>query len=96
MPLYIEYLPDGRKMFIHGDLGPHCVGERCGAAGGFLCDFPVADGRTCDRPLCERHAHLIGPDLHYCAAHMVMWRDFRDSGGVERELANVVPFKVKA
>ena len=41
-------------MFLCGDFGPHC--GACASVGDFLCDFPVGDGKTCDMPLCERHA----------------------------------------
>ena len=90
MPCYIKDLPEGR-MFICGDLGPHCT--ECQDAAGFLCDFPVGEGKTCDRDLCEVHASEVAPDLHYCTAHMGMWTAYRESGGVRRELENVVPFK---
>lgn len=27
---------------------------------------------TCDAPLCEEHAHQVGPDRHYCRAHRAL------------------------
>ena len=72
-------------MFLCGDLGPHC--GACASVGDFLCDFPVGDGKTCDMPLCEGHANI-----HYCPGHMVLWKRFLNSGGVQRELENVVPY----
>lgn len=80
-------------MFLCGDLGPHCAAEKCAAVSGFLCDFPVAEGRTCDLPLCDSHAYEVAPEIHYCPGHLTLWQAFRDSGGVKRELENVVPFK---
>jgi len=81
----------GQTVFICGDLGDHCAD--CSALGEFLCDFPVGDGKTCDRPICEEHAHEIAPELHYCDAHLKMWQDFKDRGGVDAALQNVVAFK---
>lgn len=42
--------------------------------GGLLCDWPVARGKSCDAPLCERHAAKIGPDSHLCPKHARVWR----------------------
>ncbi|WP_432262812.1 hypothetical protein [Cupriavidus sp. TMH.W2] len=78
----------GQTFFICGELGQHCAD--CAAVGAFLCDYPVGEGKTCDRPMCADHAHEIGHELHYCAAHHQMWREFRDSGGVDAALRNVI------
>ncbi len=82
-----------RKPIGHlcGDLGPHCA--KCGDVGTQLCDYPVGDGKTCDRPVCEFHAAEVAPNVDYCPAHHTEWKAFRDAGGVKRELENVVPFK---
>ena len=93
MPCYVKKSSDGGPLFICGDLGPHCAD--CAGFGDFLCDYPVGDGKTCDRPLCDDHANEIAPDLHYCAGHMKLWEEFKASGGVQRELENIVPFKKK-
>jgi len=76
---------------ICGDLGEHC--SDCGDLGTNLCDFPVGDGKTCDRSICDYHGKEIAPDMHYCEQHYKEWRAFRDSGGVKKELENVVPFR---
>lgn len=76
---------------LYGDLGPHCA--ECGDVGTQLCDYPVGDGKTCDRPVCEFHAAEVAPNVDYCPAHHTEWKAFRDAGGVKRELENVVPFK---
>lgn len=89
MPCYIEPTRNG-TMFLCGDLGPHCAD--CGAVGNYLCDYPVGDGKTCDRNVCNRHAHEIAPNMHYCDQHYTEWRAFRDAGGVKKELENVMPF----
>lgn len=92
MPCYLERQPDGGIAFLCGNLGPHCTADGCAAVSGYLCDFPVAEGRTCDLPLCASHAYEVAPNLHYCPAHLLLWTAFREAGGVQRELENVVPF----
>ena len=84
----------GGQMFLCGDLGPGCAD--CGGVGDFACDFPVGDGKTCDRPMCREHAHEISPEIHYCDGHYRMWREFRDAGGVDAALRNVVAFKTES
>lgn len=81
----------GEIMFLCGDLGPHC-GD-CAGIGDFLCDYPVGDGKTCDRPMCFEHSHEIAPEIHYCDAHYRMWQDFKNGGGVDEALRNVIAFK---
>lgn len=90
MPCYVKENPYGR-MFICGEMGPHCA--ECGDCSSFLCDYPVGDSKTCDRPLCEAHANPVAPNMHYCTAHMIMWKAYLDSGGVQRQLDNVLPFR---
>lgn len=46
----------------------------CHEVADFLCDYPVGDGKTCDRKMCPDHAKTIGINMHYCAAHDAMWR----------------------
>ena len=43
----------------------------CGRAAPLLCDFPTGKGKskTCDAPICERHARTVGSDRHHCPAH---------------------------
>lgn len=43
----------------------------CGAPAGFDCDFPIGDGKTCDRHACMKHSVHVGFNLDYCAAHQV-------------------------
>lgn len=92
MACYTLYDKD-RNPYGHicGDLGPHCI--ECGDGGDNLCDYPVGDGLTCDRPICDFHAHLVAPNMHYCDAHFAQWNKFVESGGVKKQLENVVPFK---
>jgi hypothetical protein len=91
MSCYVVSMDNGGFMFLCGDLGPHCAD--CEDVAINLCDYPVGDGKTCDRPICDLHSHEIAPNLHYCDAHNSEWERFRARGGVDRELVNVVPFK---
>lgn len=70
---------EGSRVYINGDLGPHCA--RCADVGDNLCDYPVGEGKTCDRPICDTHAHEIAPNLHYCDGHYAAWKEFVASGG---------------
>jgi hypothetical protein len=51
----------------------HCMGISTA-----LCDWPLATGKTCDRPLCEQHghAHPTKSDTDYCPDH---WAAYRES-----------------
>lgn len=92
MPCYVMYDAQRKPVgHICGDLGPHCAD--CGDAGANLCDYPVGSGKTCDRSICEYHSHEVAPNMHYCGQHHAEWRAFRESGGVEAELQNVVPYR---
>lgn len=94
MPCYIVYDQNRRPVgHICGDLGPHC--SDCGAGANYLCDFPVGDGKTCDRHICGYHAHEVAPEVHYCDGHHAEWRVFVESGGVAEHLANVIAFKAE-
>ena len=78
-------------VFWNAELGENCTD--CAGFGDYLCDYPVGDDKTCDRIMCNDHAKEISNDLHYCEAHYEEWRAFRDGGGVERILSNVIAFK---
>jgi hypothetical protein len=90
MPCYTLNSNAAGNGFICGELGPHC--KHCMCVGDYLCDYPVGQDKTCDASICGTHATEIAPELHYCPAHLEAWESFRASGGVRRELANVVPF----
>jgi hypothetical protein len=81
-------------MFICGDLGGHCT--ECAAPGDNLCDYPVGDGKTCDRPLCDDHAKQVANDVHYCRDHFIMWREYLASERGYDVLDNVTPLGVVA
>ncbi|MGS8281643.1 hypothetical protein [Pseudomonas sp. PARCl1] len=94
MACYTIYDKDRNPVgHLCGQLGDHCA--ECNDLGVNLCDYPVGDGKTCDRPLCNHHALLVAPELHYCTAHAAQWQAFRDAGGVKQVLENVIPFKEK-
>lgn len=78
--------------FVRGQLGDPCS---CGCVGAALCDYPVGEGKTCDRILCRDTpcGHHVGPDIDYCRDHYQEWLEFEKSGGVKEVLENVVPFK---
>jgi hypothetical protein len=56
--------------------------QRCCAMAGKLCDFAV-EGGTCDAPLCDEHAHEVGPDRHYCPIHHGIWKRSGRPAGFE-------------
>ena len=76
---------------ICGKLGPQC--RDCGGVANLLCDFPVAEGKTCDRPICEDCASPVAPDadIHYCAGHRAVWQEFKESKGYGNVLLGVFP-----
>lgn len=48
--------------------------RRCAGISAYLCDWPTGDGKTCDAPLCEAHAHQVGKNKHYCQGHYARHR----------------------
>jgi hypothetical protein len=34
-----------------------------------LCDYPLANGKTCDRKMCDGHRKPVGANRDYCPAH---------------------------
>lgn len=88
---YWTTLPNGARVHMRGRLGPHCI--QCADVGSNLCDWPIAEGKTCDKPLCDQHANLVAPDTHYCAGHHQQFKEFEAAGGVQHYLENIVPFK---
>ena len=79
------------QMFICGDLGEHCAD--CAGVAEFLCDYPVGDGKTCDRKICHSHAKEVSPEIHYCEQHYNEWVNFKNSGGIAEHLKNIIAFK---
>jgi hypothetical protein len=69
MPCYPVRLDNGTGAvaIVCGRLGKRC--SSCGGISEFLCDFPVGDGKTCDRPMCRDHAVVVGKNRHLCLQH---------------------------
>ena len=84
---------EGMKVFLHGDLGPHCTD--CAAPSDVLCDYPVGDGKTCDRPMCGDHAYHVSTDTDYCRDHFIMWQEYLASERGYDVLHNVTPIPVE-
>jgi hypothetical protein len=72
------YRVNGMDVHMKGTKLPQPCGARvwnqgqeqlCRAISAFLCDFPDGGGHTCDRALCEAHAHQAGRNRHYCPTH---------------------------
>ena len=92
MPCYTMKDSKGEVVgFMCGDFGEPC--PVCGAVAENFCDYPVGDGKTCDRLLCDDCSRIIGDDIHYCVDHYQEWLKFVESGKVEQTLKNVVPFE---
>lgn len=84
---------EGTRIFICGDLGPHCTD--CAAPSDVLCDYPVGDGKTCDRPMCSDHAYHVSTDTDYCRDHSIMWQEYLASERGYDVLHDVTPTPVK-
>lgn len=41
----------------------------CAAPSRYQCDWMIGNGLTCDRHICEAHAHQVGKNKHYCPVH---------------------------
>lgn len=48
-----------------------CFVRWCSGDAGKLCDYPVGDGKTCDRQCCDKHCRPVEgkPDTDYCLEH---------------------------
>jgi hypothetical protein len=52
----------------------YCPEPGCGRRADLLCDFPLRNGKTCDRPICLSHATHLAKDTDWCAPHQRWWR----------------------
>jgi hypothetical protein len=43
--------------------------DGCRNPADYLCDWPTANGRTCDTRLCAVHAVQVADDRHVCPFH---------------------------
>ena len=63
-------LPHGGSAIICGrGRRTYCEHTGCGAPSTKLCDGPGTIGGTCDKRMCDEHAHNIGPDRDLCSVH---------------------------
>jgi hypothetical protein len=62
-----------------GTCSPLCA---CGRQAGYQCDGPQPNGKTCDKPLCDRHRHRLGR-RDFCPA---CWPTARRRPGAQLEL----------
>lgn len=69
MPCTWVRLPNGVAAIVKTSGARRRRCSSCSAWAGFLCDFEVLPGKTCDKPLCGRHAIPVGRDLHLCPYH---------------------------
>ena len=52
----------------------------CMAMSAYLCDWKVADKKTCDLALCEAHSGQVGPNKNYCPEHLQLHRQQQGPG----------------
>jgi hypothetical protein len=71
MPCERYVSPDGKLVAIICSRGRRSVilCHYCGKPHTSLCDYPLANGKTCDRPMCNSCKTRIGPDLDVCQEH---------------------------
>jgi hypothetical protein len=46
-----------------------CVSKSVRTPAPYLCDFPIAPGKTCDKAMCEEHRRVVAPGVDYCRDH---------------------------
>jgi hypothetical protein len=71
MPCERYVSPDGSLSMIICSRGPKktVLCHYCGKPSTSLCDYPIGNGKTCDRPMCNTCRNKIGPDLDVCRDH---------------------------
>jgi hypothetical protein len=42
----------------------------CSALAHFQCDYPMGEGKTCDKHLCLKHATRVGVNRDFCPEHV--------------------------
>jgi len=67
----------------------HC--KYCGHFADYLCDWPMGENKTCDTPLCEKHAFSLSfeDDLHFCPIHLAMYEE------QQKRKFDIMPGKLK-
>ena len=70
-------LPDGTRAIVctsGARKEKRCI---CGAPAGYLCDWKIGSGKTCDAPICDIHAEPVAKDKHLCPAHSKAWAQWK-------------------
>ena len=64
---------DGAVIFCGATLkpAPNCSAPNCTKPSTIECDWPAAEGKTCDKPVCGDHAEQVGPNKHWCRDHSI-------------------------
>lgn len=72
MPCIEQRIPGGTAIYCtRGRGGRRAACYACKAPHEALCDWPVGDGKTCDRKLCGQHRARQGGDVDWCMSHAV-------------------------
>jgi len=68
MPCEVKRFADGSSMIVCiRPRKPKCI--VCGMYAGFLCDFDIGEGKTCDNPVCAQHRVRIALNVDHCPEH---------------------------
>jgi len=69
MPCDVVRTPGGMAIVCRSTKQkPRCA--YCTDPGTQLCDHVIAAGKTCDTPMCRRHAKHVEPNQDYCRQHL--------------------------
>jgi hypothetical protein len=82
MQCVLQKLPGGQAVILCGKFRQRIPKCFCGAEVARLCDFPLGKGKTCDRPVCARHAKRVGPDHDLCPIHAKDWANRTGQGSL--------------
>ena len=69
MPCDLNRSPDGRLAYVICSRRQRKPCHICGKPSVSLCDYPLPNGKTCDKPMCNSCRNTIGPDLDVCREH---------------------------
>ncbi len=78
MPCKVERDGDTVRIICSRGNTPKCC-VVCGKPADKLCDYPLDNDKTCDTPMCSKHAfkpringeYLYGADKDFCPEHAV-------------------------
>ena len=84
---YVERFSSGAGGLVHyNSSDPDFTIEvciDCQSPSKYLCDYPVGEGKTCDRHMCHSCVNETGEDMHYCKTHYREWEKFMRNNGVD-------------